>query len=403
MRISYLRQREPIDQIVESTLSRFWTSRFGEECVARWQPDKSRSADTNTWICNAWLNVIFPWYVHHDAFEPIYREYSRSTVAWRRPFQKLYVQLATTHTFARWLGHGTMSVNRVLPDQEDTIVVPGNSKLRVLVRNQDRCYGLLKEGFPADRFVHELDTRTAAANVGVHVPQLLERHDDQGWFCEQYVAATPVNRLSDDQAQQFAVVEAAQNLRLLVDATAETTSLAAYVEDCVSQAQTQLESNPLIDDETKQQLRGQLAELQQRVLLDAPDELPTALAHGDFQPANILVNSSGVWIIDWEYAQRRQVGFDAVTYISGSRSPAGLATRLLTLARGPAAKQNTIVAALGLPSQEWYSAGSRTRVLNLFLIEELCFHLHENNNPLFRCLNHGFQRFVDELQAWLTS
>lgn len=34
MRISYLRQREPIDQIVESTLSQFWTSRFGEECVA---------------------------------------------------------------------------------------------------------------------------------------------------------------------------------------------------------------------------------------------------------------------------------------------------------------------------------------------------------------------------------
>ncbi len=59
MKVSQLRQREPIDDIVASTLSRFWSARYGDSFSADWHP---RHGDRTAipWTCNAWLNVIFP-------------------------------------------------------------------------------------------------------------------------------------------------------------------------------------------------------------------------------------------------------------------------------------------------------------------------------------------------------
>src|SRR6185295_16070966 len=54
----------------------------------------------------------------------------------------------------------------------------------------------------------------------------------------------------------------------------------------------------------------------------------TAQTHGDFQAGNVLVEGTGVWLIDWEYTGRRQSGYDALTFALVARFPAGLAERI---------------------------------------------------------------------------
>ena len=58
----------------------------------------------------------------------------------------------------------------------------------------------------------------------------------------------------------------------------------------------------------------------------------TAQSHGDFQPANILIptvsDQRNVYLIDWEYTDKRCRWYDAMVFVLNSRSPIGLAGRV---------------------------------------------------------------------------
>lgn len=113
----------------------------------------------------------------------------------------------------------------------------------------------------------------------------------------------------------------------------------------------------------------------------------TALTHGDFQPANILVNREGTWLIDWEYSARRQAGYDALVFVLRSRFPAGLATRWRGMVDESDSMQPLSLA--DWPGLNWQDASWRRVHGWLFLLEELALHLEENANPCFHSLGEG--------------
>ena len=123
------------------------------------------------------------------------------------------------------------------------------------------------------------------------------------------------------------------------------------------------------------------------------DRLLTALTHGDFQPGNMLVDGNKVWLIDWEYSGRRQVGYDALVYALRSRFPDGLAARMGQMLDGSGAMES-LPLSLGL---DWQDAAHRRAHLWLFLLEELALHLAENANPRFNRLSEGLATLQQEI------
>ena len=130
------------------------------------------------------------------------------------------------------------------------------------------------------------------------------------------------------------------------------------------------------------------------------NRLPTVLAHGDFQPANILVDADRLWLIDWEYSGRRQAAYDVLTFRLESRFTRGLCGRLQRLITQ------------GIPGGGlWedfscYAGGwqdSRHRLLygSLFLLEELTLRLEESNNPCFVQLDNGLNMLQQEISHCL--
>ena len=124
------------------------------------------------------------------------------------------------------------------------------------------------------------------------------------------------------------------------------------------------------------------------------------LAHGDFQPANILVDADRLWLIDWEYSGRRQAAYDVLTFMLESRFTRGLSGRL----------QRLITQGIpdgGLwPDFSCYANGwqdSRRRLLygSLFLLEELALRLEENQNPSFVQLDNGLNILQQEISYCL--
>ena len=176
-----------------------------------------------------------------------------------------------------------------------------------------------------------------------------------------------------------------------------------YVDLLSTEAHTHIEANALITPGSKRLFFQTLDSLVARIKALLPacgNRLPTVLAHGDFQPANILVDADRLWLIDWEYSGRRQAAYDVLTFRLESRFTRGLSGRL----------QRLITQGIpdgGLwPDFSCYANGwqdSRHRLLygSLFLLEELALRLEESNNPSFVQLDNGLNILQQEISHCL--
>lgn len=394
MRISLLIQREPFGAILEQTLAAFLETWRGAPHQVHWYAGRPKLAairqrGQQPWLCNIYLNAIFTPDADPRLFDPIRREFTHSPVWWRRPAQRAYVELGVSPFTARWLAQAGVGIVPALPNAEQLLIVAGNHKIRLLDYAQDACYGILKRGFPSVFIEREIAARRLAEALGLPVPRLEAVVEDGAWFKERYVGGTPVNRLADERHARQAVQDAASALHRLHEHTMREELLDEYVERLAERVRTLVKDNPLLSDERKQgllkmvadlvdEVRGQGSGVGGRQEAGGGRRIVTALTHGDFQPANILVNTDGVWLIDWEYSTRRQVGYDALVYALQARS-AGLDRRAQMFRAGElSAEMRGLADGLGL---NWTSAAQRRIASQLFALEEMELRMWEEIRP----------------------
>ena len=171
MRMSLLLEREPFGEILTETLGRFWSRQIGQQIRGEWLWNPSRrevfaNGHDRCWLCNVYLNAIFPAGSDARALEPIRREFSRSVVAWRRPLQKAYVTLALSPRLAPWFTHALLRVVPNIASLGQQVIVPGNSKIRVLDRQANCVFGVRKAGTTHARFAAEVATRQHGRSAG---------------------------------------------------------------------------------------------------------------------------------------------------------------------------------------------------------------------------------------------
>jgi hypothetical protein len=136
------------------------------------------------------------------------------------------------------------------------------------------------------------------------------------------------------------------------------------------------------------------------LLPDCGNRLATVLAHGDFQPANILVDADRLWLIDWEYSGRRQAAYDELTFILGSRFTRGLGgrwQRMITQGIPEGGRWPDF----SCSANDWQDSRHRLLYGSLFLLEELALRLEENNNPFFVQLDTGLNILHQEISHCL--
>ena len=407
MRLSLLLPREPFPIIFEQTLSRFLWSWTGRPYEIHWRPQRplfaSPARPGEFWLVNSYLNAIFLPRADPAIFGPVKQEFSRSLSWWRRWPQRLYVDMATSPLTAKCLAHAGVSLTPALPQAEQKLIVPGNHKIRLLDYGEKTVYAIRKRGYPATFLEREIEVRRQAEELGLPVPRIKSVAGDGAWLSEAYVSGTPVNRLQDPAQARAAFAEAHQALQVLHRHTWCEVNTNQYVDLLATEAHNHIEANGLIPSGSKGLFIQTLDSLVARIKALLPacgNRLPTVQAHGDFQPANILVDADRLWLIDWEYSGRRQAAYDLLTYKLGSRFTRGLSGRLQKfIAQG-------IPDGGRWPDFSCYANGwqdSRHRLLYglLFLLEEMALRLEENNNPSFVQLDKGLNILRQEISHCL--
>jgi hypothetical protein len=407
MRISLLLQREPFGQILENTLSQYWSLIYGEPFSVAWgvrsMTHRASGGPSQVWLANSFLNAIFPPDIESQAFEPIRREFSHSVVRWRRPFQGGYVSAALSPWGAPFLSQYQLSVSPGVPCSSHTLIVPGNHKIRLLDHRTNQSAAVLKHGFPSNFIEREMAVRRQAQELNIPVPVLITTAVDGSWFSEQYLCGTPLNRLSLPADQEAGLQQAARHLARLLTATCRSELLLDYASSLHTKISSLASASSLLSETDKQRL-GQAADKlyhQLEIVSSAASRsIFTSITHGDFQPANILIERGQVWLIDWEYSERRQCRYDAFVFGLRARHPVGLEERLQSFIQH-GFKQFNDPWWESWPGMEWFTPQDRRLSGVLFLLEELVLHLEENRNPLFFRLGPGLLQLGDEIERWL--
>ena len=396
MRISLLLEREPFGQILEETLPELMLALTGRRHQVRWlgSPGTPRP-DEQTWLCNPRLNVIFRPGTRSAALAPVVREFARSPRWWRRPFQRAYVAAATRPPTAAWLAPIRIGVSPALENADAVVILGGNHRLRVLDAREGVTHVIAKAGADPRFLRAELALRAAAPDLPI--PRLVRVGSGGAWFTETLVSGTPLNRVAERARRTRALGVAHGTLERLARRTAADVAAPDYVGSLVAGLEREVATAPLLAAcrGTVERAARALAELALR--LPGARSVTTAETHGDFQDGNVLVDGETVWMIDWEYTGRRQIGFDMLVHGLAARFPAGLAARVGAAAagRGGAA----LDAIHTWPGLAWDTTDARRRALAIFLLEELSVRVRENSGPRLRVLTRATRTFLDEFQA----
>ena len=300
MRISLLLQREPFGEILCRTLERYLEAQDGVSRTVRWhhrRPAAAEPAESQRWLCNTYLNAIFLPRTSRSDLEPVIREFSRSPSLLRRLPQRAYVALATHPVGARFAADAYLEISPPVNGAEHWLIVGGNHKLRILDRPSDKATAMLKAGFDPRRFETEISMRRAAEQAGLPVPPLIRVSDDGTWFEERYVTGTPLNRLSDPSHAVEAVTRVGLLLaRLSMDSREEATA-GDYVAPLLKTCRRHIAETTVTSPKFRERIDGCIMSLERKLAGHAGQTVSSGLAHGDFQPANVLREGETVWLI----------------------------------------------------------------------------------------------------------
>jgi hypothetical protein len=302
MRVSDLLRREPFGQILEKTLSRYWSSMAGHNVDVFWDHPSPVA-----WRGNPYLNFFCVDGVNPDCFDVIRREFSHSRHVLRRVPQALYVAAATRKPLRNYTSRMQFSVSEDIPFADEQLVMGGNRRIRILHPSAGRSVVIHKDGFPQTGFHREVSARQRfAAEIA---PGFHGLAAEGTAFVEDYFVGTPINRLSRHRNLTLRSEACGMLTEKVHCPTLRTVGLADHVQTLCD----------LIRDAAPEcaESAGRLALWVRELCGDSA--LGICQTHGDFQDANILVSESSVKIIDWESACERSQFYDLATLQSGIR------------------------------------------------------------------------------------
>lgn len=390
-------KREPFGEILERTLKRFLESQFGESFNVKWHSGiilKEQYSNNQLWFCNPYLNAIFISSIIKQNLLPLINEFSRSLVWWRRPFQKMYVGLATTRRIYRWFARATVEISPPLKNAENLLILGGNHHLRLLDYNKGKSFVIHKAGF--NRAFITNDIRVRRENPYLPTPAMRDVAEDGSWYSEELVAGTPINRLKDIEQSKRAAKDVMAVLLQLYKKTARKVKTIEYALEIIKRIEKRIKTYSCFANGIRKNILEELLALRKIVNCLQDEEVIVAQTHGDFQSANILVDGNLTWLIDWEYTAERQIAYDALVFALKARFLQGLKQRILQAIKDDFQGCEQLLELI--PDIQRHNIDKRRSMLMLFLLEDMELKVIEACNSVFFGLDQGFTRFWKEAQ-----
>lgn len=198
--------------------------------------------------------------------------------------------------------------------------VLASSSNKTVYQNENTVVKVFHEGYPKSSILNEALNQSRVEETGLKIPKIraVSNIDGKWSICMDYISGqTLEQKLKDNPEKSSELLE--QFVDLQIEMHSKTAPLLNKLKDKLVR---KIQSIPELDATTKYELLTRL------------DSMPkhTKVCHGDFIPANIIINDSGAYIIDWSHATQGNASADvATTYLKLSLKHPELADPYLKL------------------------------------------------------------------------
>jgi hypothetical protein len=392
VRLDLLLEREPFVENFQATLEEYLSSVHGWDGVVRWVTGAGGSGQRL--LVNKKLNVIYPAGLDRRWVRLMTAEFAYHPRLLRRMLQTVYTRWAVSPPFDRLISDAHVNICPRTEVLDNCCIIPGNHSLRLVDFASDSCVVIRKQGFSSAFMEAEIALRRSPGSLPV--PQLLAADPQAGWYEEERVTGLPWNRLADPVLKERAFALAHAALDQHHNESAEESSYEAWLARKSAALADAMAALPGVYGEAQ---KGTIQELIDQLMGQAArgsgNGVTTCMSHGDFQPANILVKAGDgptIYLIDWEYADRRICYYDALVFALEARFPGGLGARveaLLNYGRG-----RRLLAGWSLFGEDF-----DRRQIALFLLEDLLLKLEELAIPGLKRQSASLDKFLQEVRG----
>lgn len=393
MRLDLLLKREDFAKTFEISFARYLFEVFNISATVNW---RNNTKDSNFLLVNPKLNVIYSKNIDRAKLKLIVSEYEYNPNLVRRFLQKIYIKLSISTYFEHLFAKTIVSVSPWIESFDEVCIVPGNQSIRIINLETLTARVILKEGFSSQSIRNEIYLRQKYKFLPI--PKLLNVDTQSLWFEELQVSALPFNRIDNQTIKDKILIDVKRNLLKLYSETIIKIDIKNYVKSLYETCDNLITKLPEIYTKfDKKEIRDIFILLNETVKNFPDRTIDLAQSHGDLQLGNILVgnNNSELYLIDWEYTEKRSIFYDSLVLATDCRKPKGLAKRIKTILDGADLSWNWCIKTDGFRLSKCELA--------IFLIEDLIVRLSELNIPNLIIKDNGLDLWLKEVKKmdWL--
>ena len=393
MRLDLLLKREDFAKTFEISFARYLFEVFNISATVNW---RNNTKNSNFLLVNHKLNVIYSKNIDRAKLKLIVSEYEYNPNLVRRFLQKIYIKLSISTYFEHLFAKTIVSVSPWIESFDEVCIVPGNQSIRIINLETLTARVILKEGFSSQSIRNEIYLRQKYKFLPI--PKLLNVDTQSLWFEELQVSALPFNRIDNQTIKDKILIDVKRNLLKLYSETTIKIDIKNYVKSLYETCDNFITKLPEIYTKfDKKEIRDIFILLNETVKNFPDRTIDLVQSHGDLQLGNILVgnNNSELYLIDWEYTEKRSIFYDSLVLATDCRKPKGLAKRIKTILDGADLSWNWCIKTDGFRLSKCELA--------IFLIEDLIVRLSELNIPNLIIKDNGLDLWLKEVKKmdWL--
>ena len=393
MRLDLLLKREDFAKTFEISFARYLFEVFNITATVNW---RNNTKDSNFLLVNPKLNVIYSKNIDRAKLKLIVSEYEYNPNLVRRFLQKIYIKLSISTYFEHLFAKTIVSVSPWIESFDEVCIVPGNQSIRIINLETLTARVILKEGFSSQSIRNEIYLRQKYKFLPI--PKLLNVDTQSLWFEELQVSALPFNRIDNQTIKDKILIDVKRNLLKLYSETTIKIDIKNYVKSLYETCDNLITKLPEIYTKfDKKEIRDIFILLNETVKNFPDRTIDLVQSHGDLQLGNILVgnNNSELYLIDWEYTEKRSIFYDSLVLATDCRKLKALAKRIKTILDGADLSWNWCIKTDGFRLSKCELA--------IFLIEDLIVRLSELNIPNLIIKDNGLDLWLKEVKKmdWL--
>lgn len=330
MKLELLLEREDFKNIFSRTLSNFLNINEEWSGSIIWSEEQDKNC-LNLFI-NKRLNLIFSHSCSSEELMLLSKEYSYHRNFFKRFLQKIYIYFSVSRQFRGLFCDGYIQIDPVMKSFSKFCILPGNHSIRIVDLVKSNCVVLAKHGEKIDYLERNISVRSK--NTNIPGPKLLDWSLEHAWFTEERITGIPINRIKNKNSIEIALLEATSFMQNFYKDTLIFKPFLEWQKEIEESFLEKITVFSKLDSELSTELINFFNTLKKRIKEEFRDipTICTALTHGDFQEANILISLDNrnipVYIIDWEYSRRRYLHYDFLVLELKTRFPKGLAKRI---------------------------------------------------------------------------